>query len=161
VQKTAPAHVFESRFLTKAHSEHEKLGVSLSYIPSEDTPMKLVRPLLLPVALILLPVSAASAQTESAPQTPACTWNCYSVVLPYGLHIREVTDGGSFVTLEDGSVWEIRLPQRPVASSWQAGDFVQLKTIASPIDRFEILLAHGDYDRAEAKLVGRRSVNQE
>jgi hypothetical protein len=77
------------------------------------------------------------------------------VVLPYGLYVREVTDGGSFVTLEDGSVWEVRLPQRPVASSWVPGDFVQLKTIPAPVDRFEILLAHGDYDQAEARLVGR------
>ena len=69
--------------------------------------------------------------------------------------IREVIDDGSFVTLEDGSVWEIRLNGRPVASSWKPGDFVQLKTIWAPVDRFEILLAHGDSDRAEAKLVGR------
>ena len=57
--------------------------------------------------------------------------------------------------LEDGSVWEIRLPQRPVASSLQPGDFVQLKSIAAPVENFEILLAHGDNDRAEARLAGR------
>jgi hypothetical protein len=42
-----------------------------------------------------------------------------------------------------------------VASSWVPGDFVQLKTIAAPVDNFEILLAHGDNDRAEARLAGR------
>jgi hypothetical protein len=118
--------------------------------------MKLLRLIpLLSAVLLLASAGAATAQTQSGPQTPGCTWNCYSVVLPYGLHVREVTDGGSFVTLEDGSIWEIRLPQRPVASSWRPGDFVQLKTISAPIDRYEILLAHGDHDRAEAKLVGR------
>ncbi len=111
----------------------------------------------LATVLLLFTVNRAAAQAQAAaPQLPGCAWNCYSVVLPYGLAVREVTDGGSFVTLEDGSIWEIRLPQRPVASSWRPGDFVQLKTIAAPVDRFEILLSHGDYDKAEARLAGRQ-----
>lgn len=106
--------------------------------------------------LLLFTFSRAAAQAQSAaPRLPGCAWNCYSVVLPYGLYVREVTDGGSFVTLEDGSVWEIRMPQRPVASSWQPGDFVQLRTIAAPVQNFDILLTHGDSDRAEARLAGR------
>jgi hypothetical protein len=111
-------------------------------------------PLLAALVLFLPNQSAAQAQTV-APQLPGCTWNCYNVRLPYGLYVREVVDGGSYVILEDGSVWEIRLPQRPVASSWVPGDFVQLKTIPAPVDNFEILLAHGDDDRAEARLAGR------
>jgi hypothetical protein len=118
--------------------------------------MKLLRPIpMFTATLFLLSFNRVEAQARSAaPQLPGCTWNCYSVVLPYGLYVREVRDGGSFVTLEDGSIWEIRLPQRPVASSWRPGDFVQLKTIASPVGRFDILLAHGDYDKAEARLAG-------
>jgi hypothetical protein len=113
--------------------------------------------------LLLFTFNRAAAQAQSAaPELPGCAWNCYSVVLPYGLYVQEVTDGGSFVTLEDGSVWEIRLPQRPVASSWQPGDFVQLKTIASPVQNFDILLTHGDWDKAEARLAGRaRQPSQE
>jgi hypothetical protein len=106
-------------------------------------------------AVLLLPQESAAQAQAAAPQLPGCAVNCYNVVLPYGLYVSEVIDDGSYVKLEDGSVWEIRLPQRPVASSWQAGDFVQLKTIAAPVDRFEILLTHGDYDKAEARLVGR------
>jgi hypothetical protein len=110
----------------------------------------------LTAVLLLFTFNRATAQAQAAaPQLPGCAWNCYSVVLPYGLYVREVTDGGGFVTLEDGSVWEIRLPQRPVASSWQPGDFVQLRTIASPVQNFDILLSHGDSDRAEARLAGR------
>jgi hypothetical protein len=120
----------------------------------EGTPMKM--PGLLSALLLLLLSTEAGAQAQSSPERPGCTWNCYSVVLPYGLYIRQVTDGGSFVTLEDGSIYEIRLPQRPVASSWRPGDFVQLKTIWAPVDRFEVLLAHGDTDRAEARLAGRQ-----
>jgi hypothetical protein len=107
------------------------------------------------VVLLVLVVPEASAQAQSS-ERPICAWNCYGVVLPYGLYIREVADGGSFVTLEDGSVYEVRLPQRPEAASWRSGDFVQLKTVLAPVDHFEILLAHGDTDRAEARLAGRR-----
>ena len=107
-------------------------------------------------ALVLLSPRLAAAQAQST--AVGCDRHCYRVVLPLGLAIREVTDDGSFVTLEDGSVWEIRLPQRPVASSWQPGDFVQLKTIWAPVDRFETLLAHGDTDRAEARLAGRKQL---
>jgi hypothetical protein len=125
--------------------------------------MKMLRTIpALSTLLLLFTFNRAAAQAQSAHPPaggypPPCSWNCYSVVLPYGLYVREVTDGGSFVTLEDGSIWEIRLPQRPVASSWRPGDFVQLKTISAPVDRFEILLAHGDFDKAEARLAGRAS----
>ncbi|MEO8089385.1 MAG: hypothetical protein ABI703_03710 [Gemmatimonadales bacterium] len=110
----------------------------------------------LAAALVIFPANTAAAQTQST--AVGCSEHCYRVTLPLGLGIREVIDDGSFVTLEDGSVWEIRLPQRPVASSWKPGDFVQLKTIWAPVDRFETLLAHGDSDRAEAKLVGRKQL---
>ncbi len=109
----------------------------------------------LTAALVLLSARSGAAQAQYA---SGCSWHCSRVVLPLGLTVREVTDDGSFVTLEDGSTWEIRLPQRPVASSWVPGDFVQLKTIWAPVDRFETLLAHGDTDRAEARLVGRKQV---
>jgi hypothetical protein len=118
--------------------------------------MKLLR-LVPALAALAFTTTTAAAQAQSgAAERPGCTWNCYRVQLPYGLYIREVTDGGSFVTLEDGSIYEIRLPQRPVASSWQAGDFVQLKNVWSPVDGFEMLLARGDTDRAEARLAGRK-----
>ena len=112
-------------------------------------------PVLAAGVVLLLPQDSAAQAQAAAPQLPGCAVNCYSVVVPYGEYVRDVHDGGSYVTLEDGSVWEIRMPQRPVASSWQAGDFVQLKTIAAPVDNFEILLTHGDYDKAEARLAGR------
>jgi hypothetical protein len=107
-------------------------------------------------ALLLLVSTAATAGAQAAAPVRGCAWNCYDVVLPYGLYIREVTDGGAFVTLEDGSVYDIRMPQRPVAASWRPGDFVILKSISSPVQNFEILLSHGDTDRAEARLAGRK-----
>lgn len=117
--------------------------------------MKVLR-LIPALALLLLVSTAATAGAQAATPVRGCAWNCYDVVLPYGLYIREVTDGGAFVTLEDGSVYDIRMPQRPVAASWRPGDFVIIKSISSPVQNFEILLSHGDTDRAEARLAGRK-----
>ena len=123
--------------------------------------MKLLR-LILPLAAVLLVLEAAPASAQTATPARVSGWAAYDIVLPYGLHVRAVTDGGSFVTLEDGSIYEIRMPQRPVASSWQPGDFVVLKSIGARVENFEILLSRGDSDRAEARLVGRqRPADQE
>ena len=120
----------------------------------QGIPVKMFRMVpVLAVALITLSSNSAAAQAQAT--TVGCNWHCYRVALPLGLAIREVIDDGSFVTLEDGSIWEIRLSQRPVASSWKQGDFVRLKTIWAPVNGFETLLAHGDSDRAEARLAGR------
>ncbi len=110
---------------------------------------------LVPALLVALVLTAGSAAAQGATAND-CAWQCSGVNLPLGFSIAEVTDGGSFVTLEDGSIWEIRLPQRPVASSWQPGDFVEVRNVLAPVDRFEILLARGDNDRAEARLAGRK-----
>ncbi|HET6797066.1 MAG TPA: hypothetical protein VFH40_07885 [Gemmatimonadales bacterium] len=122
--------------------------------------MKMLRPsAFLSLILPLMLAAQATAQAQSAPQNdngnPGCAGYCYRVALPLGLYVKEVLEDGRYVMLEDESVWEIRLDQRPVASSWRAGDFVQLKTIWAPVDRFETLLAHGDNDKAEARLAGR------
>lgn len=108
------------------------------------------------LSTVLTCFAVATAGAQSRSTVAGCTWNCHRVTLPLGLAITEVRDGGSFVTTEDGSIWEIRLPQRPVAASWQAGDFVEVRNVHAPVDRFEILLARGDTDRAEARLAGRQ-----
>jgi hypothetical protein len=113
--------------------------------------------LLTPVlALALVAQAAAQAQSASpAGSSNACGPHCYRVALPLGLYVQDVVEDGRYVVLEDGSTWEIRLSQRPVASGWRPGDFVQLKTIWAPVDRYEVLLARGDNDKAEARIAGR------
>ena len=122
---------------------------------SEGTPVKTLR-LVAMLSTVLTCFAVATAGAQSPSTIAGCTWNCYNVTLPLGLTITEVRDGGSFVTLEDGSTWEIRMPQRPVAASWHPGDFVEVRNVLAPVDRFEILLAMGDSDRAEARLAGRK-----
>jgi hypothetical protein len=111
---------------------------------------------MLSTVLTCLAVGTAEAQSRTA--IAGCTWNCHNVTLPLGMTITEVKDGGSFVTLQDGSTWEIRMPQRPVAASWLPGDFVEVRNVLAPVDRFEILLTKGDSDRAEARLAGRQDI---
>jgi hypothetical protein len=136
-------------------------------VPMIDVPMMEGAPVkthhriaLLSTVLAFTLAAPAAAQAQSA--SPAgssdvvgCGQRCYRVALPMGLYVQQVIEEGRYVMLEDGSVWEIRLSQRPVASSWRPGDFVQLKTIWAPVDRYEVLLAHGDNDRAEARPAGR------
>jgi hypothetical protein len=119
--------------------------------------VKMLRPLavLMTLALAATTLATAQAQSASPSNNVGCGHRCYRVALPLGLYVQQVIDEGRYVTLEDGSTYEIRLNQRPVASSWKAGDFVQLKTIWAPVDHYEVLLARGDNDRAEARLAGR------
>jgi hypothetical protein len=126
----------------------------------EGAPVKMLRQIafLIPVlALTLVAHAAAQAQSASSAgsSTVGCGQRCYRVALPLGLYVQQVIEDGRYVMLEDGSVWDIRLSQRPVASSWRPGDFVQLKTIWAPVDGYTVLLAQGDNDKAEARLAGR------
>ena len=106
------------------------------------------------LTLFLAGQAAGQAQNVSAQSGNGC-WHCYRVTLPLGFNVREVLDDGRYLTLEDGSTWEVRLTTRPVASSLQPGDFVQLKNISAPVDGFDMLLSHGDNDKVEARLAGR------
>jgi hypothetical protein len=126
----------------------------------EGAPVKLLRPILIPfLVLSLTLINSVSAQAQNAQPAGTspvgCGQWCYRVAVPLGLYIQQVVEDGRYVMLEDGSVWEIRLDQRPVASSWSPGDFVRLKTIWAPVGQYEMLLARGDNDRAEARLAGR------
>ena len=123
----------------------------------EGAPVKMFRRIafLIPVLALTLAAHAAAQAQSASSDAVGCGRRCYRVALPLGLYVQQVIEDGRYVMLEDGSVWEIRLSQRPVASSWRPGDFVQLKTIWAPVDRFAVLLAHGDNDKAEARLAGR------
>jgi hypothetical protein len=138
-----------------------EFGCIMDVQTMEGAAVKMLRQIAILTAVLALSLAArAAAQAQSVPPAGSsdavgCGQRCYRVALPLGLYVQEVIEDGRYVMLEDGSVWEIRLSQRPVASSWRPGDFVQLKTIWAPVDRYEMLLAHGDNDKAEARLAGR------
>ncbi len=115
----------------------------------------------LPIAFVLiLPLGAAPLAAQTAVPIAACDSDalCGRVPRPIGLYVRAVEDGGRYVALEDGSVWEIEISDRARTDSWAPDDFVNLTFIAAPRGDFEYLLTRvGDLEStAAARLAGRR-----
>jgi hypothetical protein len=116
-------------------------------------------------AVLTLALAAASALplAGQAPWNPAPSclsdWSCGPHRAPLGLYVRAVDDGGRYVTLEDGSVWEVELSDRATSASWQPDDFVGVRPIAAPRGDYEHLLTRiGDLEqRAAVRLAGRRA----
>jgi hypothetical protein len=79
--------------------------------------------------------------------------------IPVGFGVTSVSDGGRYLTLEDGRTWEVEISDRATSSSWGAGDFVALRRISAPRGDYEwLLLRRGDLDQqAAVRLVGRRA----
>lgn len=118
---------------------------------------------LVAVLVIAAPAGRLLAQDEAGgPAQLSCTadWACADQVrTPLGFAVRAVDDGGRYVTLEDGTVWEILLEDRATVAGWQARDFVEVRSIAAPIDHYEWLLTRTDNVewQAAARLAGRRA----
>jgi hypothetical protein len=113
------------------------------------------------LALALAAWSAAPAAGQAAPvPAPSCLsdWSCTIARVPLGLYVSAVDAGGRYVTLEDGSLWEIEISDRATSAGWQPEDFVGIRTIWAPRGDFDIELARvGDAEqRAAARLAGRR-----
>jgi hypothetical protein len=77
-----------------------------------------------------------------------------------GHRIRDVTEDGTRVTLQDGTVWDIYLPDRPSADTWKKGDFVLVSIrgafIASQGQPYDHLIVNGrNHTTASARIGGR------
>jgi hypothetical protein len=115
----------------------------------------------LPVAFALsLTTLPASAQTAAPVGIVTCVSDplCGPFPHPVGLYVSAVEADGRYVALEDGSLWEIEIPDRATTASWQPDDFVNLTWIRAPRGDFEYLLTRvGDTEqKAAARLAGRR-----
>jgi hypothetical protein len=72
-----------------------------------------------------------------------------------GAKLFRSTGGGTFVMLEDGTMWEIYLPHRPESATWQEGDFVRVRNDSSPIGDYEHVLVSGPgSSRVSARFAG-------
>jgi hypothetical protein len=96
---------------------------------------------------LLLPLRALSAQEVLRTDR-----------LPVGFNVTAVSDGGRYLTLQDGRVWEVEISDRATTGSWGAGDFVALRRISAPLGDYAwLFVRRGDLDQqAAARLVGRR-----
>lgn len=80
--------------------------------------------------------------------------------IPAGLRVREVVDGGATVVLEDGSVWDVYLPDRPTADAWRVGDYVVVRLRGLMIGAYKHQLINASAEvsggRATARFAGKR-----
>lgn len=72
-----------------------------------------------------------------------------------GARLFRSTGGGTFVMLEDGTMWEIYLPHRPETATWQQGDFIRVRHDNSPVGDYEhqLVSAPGS-SRVSARFAG-------
>jgi hypothetical protein len=82
---------------------------------------------------------------------------------PAGFDVLAVTEGGRYVTLQNGTVWEVEISNRATTGSWRSGDFVGIRRIWAPLDGYDWLLTKTENveQPAAVKLVGRRPPSQE
>jgi len=108
------------------------------------------------VAVVLLvfvaPIRVSGAQVLARQLRP-----------PAGFDIHAVTEGGRYVTLQNGSVWEVEISDRATTASWQAGTFVGIQRIWAPRNGYDWLLTRTENvdQLAAVKLVGRRRAAHE
>ena len=89
---------------------------------------------------------------ESAPRPSFDTLHPRTIA---GAKLFRSTGGGTFVMLEDGTMWEIYLPHRPETATWQEGDFIRVRHDASPVGDYEhqLVSAPGS-SRVSARFAG-------
>jgi hypothetical protein len=113
----------------------------------------------LALAIAMWSASPAAAQS-AAPAAASCLsdWGCGGVQPPMGLYVLAVDRDGQFLTLEDGSLWEVEISDRALTAGWQARDFVRIHSIAAPRGDFDIQLTRSGYtdQKAAARLAGHR-----
>ena len=111
----------------------------------------------LSLALPLLFATAPLAAQAPTAEPTTCVRPCDRVPRPVGQYVQGVDLGGRYLTLQDGSVWEIDYSDRATVASWTSQDFVRISFISAPRDDFEYLLTRaGDLDQhAAARLHGR------
>lgn len=82
---------------------------------------------------------------------------------PAGFDIQAVTEDARYVTLQNGTVWEVEISDRATTASWRPGDFVGIRRIWAPRNGYEWLLTKSDNveQSAAVKLAGRRRPAQE
>lgn len=94
----------------------------------------------------LAPIRTTAAQGLALLQPPA------------GFDIEAVSEDGRYLTLRNGTVWEVDISDRATTGSWEAGNFVRMERISAPRGGYDWLLTKTENvdQSVAAKLVGRR-----
>ncbi len=116
----------------------------------------------LAAALAILPAGSLRAQADSTPRpsraptttaaaVPTSTGSSSAGSVVPGARIIDVAEEGTFVTLDDGTTWEVYLPDRTSTVGWRAGDLVIVSL--NPVvvgQRYDYRLANGRTDSQAA-----------
>jgi len=122
--------------------------------------MRALQPVVFAALLTAFPLSSALGQAAS-PASASCLsdWSCQGAGArpPLGFYLSTVTEDGRYLTLEDGSRWEVELPDRATSSAWRANDFVVVRQIFAPRNGYDWLLVKTENveQTAAVRLVGR------
>ena len=80
---------------------------------------------------------------QPAPQQPALPQpRALPRTAPNGAQVFRSADGGTFIMLDDGSMWEIYFSDRPNAAAWRVGDFVSVHPRAARVGKFTYQLVN-------------------
>ena len=108
-----------------------------------------------PAQQVVPPAAAMTPARPTVPTTPQIQTPQLPSTAPFGAHVFRSTDGGTFVMLRDGTVWEIFHSDRPHTTVWQAGDFVTVRRSPARIGRFDYQLVNAERDRnVQARFAG-------
>jgi hypothetical protein len=122
-------------------------------------------PVLLVSLLLVAPLRPLLGQETAAAGPISCLsdWACGAIRAPLGFDVQAVADGGRYLTLEDGSLWEVDISDRATTAAWQPGEFVAVHPINAPRDGYEWLLTRTENveQRVAVKLIGHRHPTQE
>jgi hypothetical protein len=120
--------------------------------PVEDTSMSALRTIAVVAIALAAPIRPAQSQELARAVRP-----------PAGFYIQALSEDGRYVTLQNGSVWEVEISDRATTGSWQAGDFVGIDRISAPRNDYDWRLTRTENveQMAAVKLVGRRPPGQE
>ena len=115
--------------------------------------------------LLVAPLRPLLGQETATAGPVSCLsdWACGALRAPLGFDVQAVADGGRYLTLEDGSLWEVDISDRATSAAWQPGDFVAVHPINAPRDGYEWLLTRTENveQRVAVKLIGHRHPAQE
>jgi hypothetical protein len=71
--------------------------------------------------------SAGQSAPAAEPQRMVLCFDGFTQNVACGVRIANVLDGGSSIQLQDGTVWEVYLPDRPSTTLWRKGDYVVVR----------------------------------
>ena len=98
--------------------------------------------------------NASDEDGTSAQQPRAVGWTVFSTT-PLGSRLAEVQEDGGYVRLADGTLWEIYLPDRTAADTWETGDFITVSRAAAATGDFDHMLVNAPANtRAYARFAG-------